>query len=515
MPGSDLLFLNDDVLRSLLELLLHAGGLNELSQTSRQVRAACMPILFRQCFRPMQVRLPEPQMFLPYSLWPHVQILVIRDDCFEKHYYDTLRFTDNCLLCGVLSGSLVERWLQRMPRLRSVTLYHREEELHGMPWSTLRAVLSLPQIREFKLHQLHFCPALRPSDELRMDSVASLTSFEYLLRKPAESYIAEPRFTNDANYSDERRALSTALGALQKTLEVLSLPTESVPMKVFSQHPWPHLRRLVIRGKPSEDLVSSVLSSVSPIPALKSLVLKFSATRTTRPGALWRGDSMAVFPCPALEELAITYPDPADQLFDHLPLTLHTLSLCCWRHLYHEFLTPYRSWVPSDGPRFSLLLSSSQMRGILNRSRTPGLVQLTLEYRADDREEELLHHVAQAYPRLTYLKLIRFRPRGVDTVQVERMAQALSPLAHIHELKIHLDLPEMPLPGAFMMRSASGGYSLSAMERFRPIVDETVNVFARELSSSVKFISMITPTASCSTWARFRVVDGRAQQQEE
>ncbi|KAI0711833.1 hypothetical protein C8T65DRAFT_520261, partial [Cerioporus squamosus] len=321
----------------------------------------------------------------------------------------TLQDTDNCLLCGALAGPLVEQWLPGMPRLRSITLYHRDEEPHGLSWPALSAVLSLPVIREFKLDRLHFCPALRPSDELHIDSPGQLTSFEYLLRKPAETYETEPRMSIKPNYSDERRALSTALGALHENLEMLSLPTELVSMHIFSQHPWPRLRRLTLRGRPSDDLISSLLSSIAHIPALRSLVIKFSSAGSMRPGVLWRGDVVTAFPCPALEELVVTSPDPADQLFDHLPMSLRTLSLCCWRHLYYEFLTPYRPWVPSNGPRFSLLLSSTEMHGTLCRSRTPALVQLTLEYRADNEDDELLHYIAKAYPRLAYLKLIRYR----------------------------------------------------------------------------------------------------------
>ncbi|RPD54810.1 hypothetical protein L227DRAFT_511103, partial [Lentinus tigrinus ALCF2SS1-6] len=428
--------LNEDVLNAILEILPRAG-LDELSRTCRQLRAACMPILFRQCFQLMQIRPEDPEWFLPYSIWSHIQSLVIQDGCFDKIDATESEYTDNCLLCGVLAQSLFEQWLPRMPRLRSITLYQNpfnDEDSHGISWPTLSGMLSIPTLRTLKIDRLHVCPALRPSDELYIVSVAPLASFEYLLGKPALSVIIEWPVLVKPDYAAEMKALSTALGAVHESLEVLSLPTPSVPIHIFSMHTWPRLRRLVLRGEPSDSLMSSLLSGISHLPFLKSLVLKFSATVQVRPGVLCRSEDAIAFPCPALEELVLTYPDPADQVFDHLPSTLIALSLCCWRHLYHEFLSPYRFWIPSDGPLFALLLSSTDMCRVLCRSQTPMLVRLTLEYRADDGDEALLHHIVQAYPRLTYLKFIRYRPRGVDTVPVVSAVDQLSLYLRIDEI---------------------------------------------------------------------------------
>ena len=113
-----------------------------------------------------------------------------------------------------------------------------------------------------------------------------------------------------------------------------------------------------------------------------------------------------------------TNPNPVDQLFDHLPPTLLNLSLCYWRHLYHEFLIPYRPMDPSEGPRFALLLGSMEMCRLLRRSQTPMLTRLTLEYRAADGDDELLDYIAQTYPCLAYLKFIRYRPHGATYVDV-------------------------------------------------------------------------------------------------
>lgn len=73
----------------------------------------------------------------------------------------------------------------------------------------------------------------------------------------------------------------------------------------------------------------------------------------------------------------------------------------------------------------------------------------------------------------------------------------------------------MPLPSPYIIRSDDKGtYSPEAMERFRVTVDETAGVFARELGSSVRYLSILTPTASRTTsrsyWELFRVTDGQA-----
>ncbi len=383
-----------------------------------------------------------------------------------------------------------------MPRLRSVTIYQRGAEPHGMSWPALCAVLSHPVIREFTLDRLHFCPVLRPSDELPAHSFAPLTSFQYLFRTP-ELLSYMPFSTNNPNPVDERAALDVVLGALYNTLEVLSLVSETATLQVISQHPWPDLRRLVLRGELSEALASSLLPATSHISNLRSLVLKFSPMGQTRRGLFWQGSRVVAFPFLALEELVITYPDPADQLFDHLPPTLLSLFLGCWRHLYHDFLDPYGSGEPRDGLRFELLLQSSALQQVLHRARTPLLVRLTLEYRADDGDDKLLYHIAHTYPPLTYLKLIRYRHHGVDDVPVvsdhrmlestrsaltgsqERIARALAPQARLHKPKLHLDLLEMPVPNITLAPDGLAGYSTGRLRQFRVIVKETVDIWAR------------------------------------
>ena len=401
-----------------------------------------MPVLFSRCFSTVYVPLPDPQIFLPYSLWPHVQYvvrvliptlvavsetlscyryLVINDDCWEKVASTPIRDIKNSLLCRVVEGPLFEHWLSKLPQLQSLFLYQIGfigEESHGISWPALCQVLSLPAIRKVIIRRLHICPALRSTDKLYIGSISPVTIFLYSLDAPPETFLTEPEVDVEPDYNSEMAALGVALGALHASLERLELPICSAPLHIFPLHAWPRLRRLVLRGKPSESFVSSLLSSVASIPDLRSLVLKFSSRDDIQPVVLWRADLISAFPWTALEELVVTNPNPVDQLFDHLPPTLLNLSLCYWRHLYHEFLIPYRPMDPSEGPRFALLLGSMEMCRLLRRSQTPMLTRLTLEYRAADGDDELLDHIAHTYPCLAYLKFIRYRPHGATYVDV-------------------------------------------------------------------------------------------------
>ncbi len=69
--------------------------------------------------------------------------------------------------------------------------------------------------------------------------------------------------------------------------------------------------------------------------------------------------------------------------------------------------------------------------------------------------------------------------------------------------------------GVTLMYGIRGGYSTAELKQFRVIVNDTADVFARELGSSMRFLSMLTPTAGRSGWARFEVVRGRAIQQDD
>ena len=74
-------------------------------------------------------------------------------------------FTDDFLLCGAYPGAAVAERLRELPNLRFLKIHKRHDQSHGLPWSTLHPILSLPQLRAFELCYLYFCPILRPEEE--------------------------------------------------------------------------------------------------------------------------------------------------------------------------------------------------------------------------------------------------------------------------------------------------------------------------------------------------------------
>lgn len=146
--------------------------------------------------------------------------LRLRDICpdqrFGKGLKKPLFYTDNHLLCGAFPADALADRLRELPRLRSLTIHKTNAVVHGLPWSTLSAILSVPHLRELKVVTIHFCPVLRPEEQLNVDSLSPLTSFQYGFAFPAKSEA----------FPAETAALAAVLGKLCGTLETLALPTE-------------------------------------------------------------------------------------------------------------------------------------------------------------------------------------------------------------------------------------------------------------------------------------------------
>ena len=103
--------------------------------------------------------------------------LVINEECIDQWSPEATLLTDNFLLCGAYPGAAVAERLRELPQLYFLKIYKQHDQTHGLSWSTLHAVLSVPQLREFELSSLHFCPILRPDNELNVDMLAPLTHF--------------------------------------------------------------------------------------------------------------------------------------------------------------------------------------------------------------------------------------------------------------------------------------------------------------------------------------------------
>ncbi|KAH9930630.1 uncharacterized protein B0H18DRAFT_930237 [Fomitopsis serialis] len=503
--GASLGGLDEDVSRHILRELSRKD-LWSLLQTCRWLRGASMPLLFRKCT--LNVRGPrnviEPERFLPASFRPHVQTLVLRDACPDHRVVDGLEdpphyFTDNHKLCGALPGPPLADRLRELPHLRSLrlTMYHNSRHVtHGLSWDTLRAVLSVPHLREFDIENMYLCPELRSGEQLQVnvESLSTITSFRYQLWQPRE-----PLTT-----SFETAALSVVLSQLCETLETLDLASEPAPLFALSQLRCPRLRKLVYRGTPWQTLAAPFISFHTGMQDLRAFTLKLDVTPGTIPQVLWPAGYEGPFPWPELERLVISFPNPRDEVYDHLPSSLRALSLRCWPHVHVQKRPTKPSTQALD---HNALLSSSAIRSILRRCSSLNLDHLEIEYRADDEDDALLRHVVKTFPLLTSLKIHRYRSaleieEGRD-VPVDHIAQMLVPLSRLRRLKIYLDLVRTPRPRPGpVWRSISSPYVYDAyaVYDFEGAVQGMAKVFAQNLSSSLREVIVYSVSESSPYW---------------
>lgn len=146
-------------------------------------------------------------------------------------------------------------------------------------------------------------------------------------------------------------------------LEKLSATLES------SCSSWPRLRHLVLRGSAWSELPEPFVAICARMLNLRLLGLKVNPTHHgAMPQALWPQGFPSSFPWPELERLTISYPDPTDIIYDHLPPSLRSLSLRCWTHIFiqRHFVGRRAGEMYTD--RFDSILDASAILSIIRRS---------------------------------------------------------------------------------------------------------------------------------------------------
>lgn len=301
-------------------------------------------------------------------------------------------------LCDLYPPSIIATRLRELPHLRSLTMRMNPYRYlwHGLPWNTLTAILSTPHLRDFKLQNIYFCPALLDNEEICVESLSPLTSFHYQMRHPRQP----------SSFPSETTALDVVLHKLSRTLETLTLMSEPAPINTLFELQWPRLRKLVMYGAPWKDLSAPFVTLCSGMQSLRCLELKLTLIPRSTPLLLYPPGISPPFPWPTLDRLLISYPSAQDGVFDFLPPTLHSLALRCWPHIYIQCL--YNSRVTYRSQHYRLLRSSA-MLSILRRCAALPLSCLEIEYRADDEDDALLHFLATTFPDLRYLKIHRYR----------------------------------------------------------------------------------------------------------
>ncbi|KAH9945392.1 uncharacterized protein BXZ73DRAFT_96382 [Epithele typhae] len=350
-----------------------------------------------------------------------------------------------------------------MPQLRSVTLQSRQIAFsHGISISGLRAILSVPALRELTMKDLILAPSLQ--DRLRYPNgfpvthIPPLTSFHYLFSNSPVRY--HPLV--------ERECLGRILGRVNIALESLTLPAKTGLFAEMCLHEWPFLRHLRMYGRYADAPEVLRASSYPTFPRMRSLSLDIGLTTqdtedhsiNVRRAASGTCTSF-VLPWPELDHIRIPNPLPEDDIYDRLPCYLSSLEL-----VSHPHYTP--SWVlnPFCHPYFDgfncVPLTEANMLRILSRCSGMSLTRLAIEYViASPGSSETLQFVAQTFPQLVELELFRrqpplpapetgderlslWKPDPPEWVEsnVTIVANALQPLSHLRVFRAHLDLKE-------------------------------------------------------------------------
>ncbi|PIL36454.1 hypothetical protein GSI_00143 [Ganoderma sinense ZZ0214-1] len=497
---------NGDVLLDILEELKLAKCLNSFSMTSKRLREASMPILFSSCYQ----RLEYPaaaQDVIPQTLWHYIRTLHLKCVCrplrASPHtVYDDAHPPTDPVVCGAFHRWLTDVAVRQMPRLTEVAFDNcKYIPVHGLPWRTVRAMLTIPNLHHFTIASLRICPTADDTvewgDSLQPSSV--LSSFRYWVRDP----------TPTRSFPAEERGLDTMVRAFHASLETLDLPSEPAPIMLMCSLSWPRLRELRLRGLRWTTPSTPIVSLFACMPYLRTLVLQLYEPEHVDARAVWPRGFNATYPWPELEYLSISHPDADDEIYAHLPPTLRGLALRSWPHFCVQ-IKNNRKYPPRDLRWCFPMASASGVLRILQRCGTPGLRTLELEYEVDEPgvDAELLQYVAASFPRLHTLELHRYR-NGDPVVPTAEIARYLAPLAELTMLKLHLDLPDTPLPTFTQLRGPRGPWGPwddKELKAYDATLADTAATFASALPPSLRAIWVLQYADYVGPlWANFSV----------
>ncbi|OSC96951.1 hypothetical protein PYCCODRAFT_1481622 [Trametes coccinea BRFM310] len=484
--------LDDDCLQLIFSLLRPGGYLRPLSLTCKRLRETCLNVLFARCMAVVDSLEDPAQCFPPPELWRYVRTLHL-----SQRFEWRIRRTDSGEvisdpICAELALSEV---LHGIPNLTG--LIYTDTKEYGIPWRILQILLSIPQLRSFDLFgrlSVSDDAALKPTPNL-----PPITSFRYVPQDERKGQRSSP---------SEKRILGVLLAKLAPTLQVLHLPCESVPFRKLDRWDWPCLHEFYLRGdgRRLARAGSPLILLLRRMQCLRRLSLKLARCQGQRPlGAIWPpGCTDAVMPWPELESLTLSWIDPQEQLFGHLPATLRELRLRVWPRHYYLYLRP--TWTFSEGGQpaapswaFDLPSPSSLMRAI-QECQVSTLECLELEYEVDENNIPMLRSIAQSFPRLRSLQLYPYRSEeDFSAVPSENMSKALSPLQDLQTLRLFLDF--------FHLKESD--HMLSKVPDVAAFVDNlsfsALRHFARRLTPSLRSIHILLVSDETYTWEKFGI----------
>ncbi|KAI0643921.1 hypothetical protein C8Q79DRAFT_977412 [Trametes meyenii] len=435
---SSLLDLHDDILVQILQDVQSEGTLRALALTCRDIRTLCMPLLFSQCT--VTSRTPVAYAFLPNTVWPYIKHLVLIDKCADIVAEDMevpLQFAQDPMLCGIYDGPRLENALRNMPQLSSVAFKIPGVEIHGLPWSVIAAVLSVPGLQELRIISLLICPKTLPTETIGLHHPVPLKSFDYALY----DLRSEPR-----SWPTEKQALINILVNVCSTLEKLTIPTEAVPFRYLLSAQFPALRELHLRGdyRTAGSPPLPYVQAFANMPRLRCLDLRLAQVFDDHIPPLWPAGLETTFPWPELEHLTISHPVVEDRIYANLPPFLRSLSLRSFPHLSTSvWKLGIQRHEENRWGKF-VLLTASQVQSILWQLQLPSLERLELEYQEDDADEDLLQYIISTFHTLVAITIRRYRRKDSPGVPVVDIARKLATLPRLRTVRLHLDVSGTP-----------------------------------------------------------------------
>ncbi|EIM89466.1 uncharacterized protein STEHIDRAFT_153328 [Stereum hirsutum FP-91666 SS1] len=359
------------------------------------------------------------------------------------------------------------------------------------------AVLTAPRLRA--LHVIDQVAYSEPSlsDGQLSSKIPPIPTSVIELRWTRDQFI----FARDAQISDEAAVIRSLAFLLRLSVQALSLPIESAPIRELSTLTWPHLTDLSLTAnRPSSiiPLTGDFPSIITNMPRLTvfSLMLP-QASSALRSTIVFPNSSTTTPPLECLRSMTLAYPNPEDLIFDHLPASLWHLSLTdCPRH-----------YLSLDGPNpvrvynySSPIITSSELRSIIDRCKTPALKSLEVVYQADKLEVETLGLIARKFSQLHTLKLFRYTSSDDDPVDATVVASALSPLKELRYIYVHLDNPRAP-----RSRPRQPVKEQYAVVRFWDGLQNTADIFANAFTPQLDRIYLLERYYWSTYWTRWSV----------
>ncbi|TFK81460.1 hypothetical protein K466DRAFT_667116 [Polyporus arcularius HHB13444] len=171
--------LNGDVLLNIIGIIsTKAEGsprnpeldLCALSLTCHYMRELCMPYLFGACTVMVNSCITLEKL-PPSSVWPHIKNLrfsntrhhpELRKIKSHRRIFNPkgpIQYTSISELGGLFNPLLLNEQLRSMPNLRSVYVHGDRDGVYDISLAALKAILSVPHLRDFKLvnHEIYPC----------------------------------------------------------------------------------------------------------------------------------------------------------------------------------------------------------------------------------------------------------------------------------------------------------------------------------------------------------------------